>query len=302
MPDTKSVRVQLREDTKERLKEIALRFDCTYGGEPSLTALLSDIASGQLQLTSFAQKQKSEGLIIQLSIILPFYFSGIIYLISKSIAASKGNIYELNTNYFANSNETQKGILNILVHLPNLNALKHLLKNLHSITLDSLCGFNEDKLEQIQILESQYYHELKQSNQLLMEALGKDIEADEISATKEKIKSSILKSKAKLIIDIRCTLGMEITVKNEPGIASEITKIIAESNILISNMNVKRDNQNKGLSHIELYLFFQPFSFKEAQAGIEKINRVQKLIEEKEAVVNVEVLDMMVLQSPPNFR
>jgi hypothetical protein len=299
MPDTKSVRVQLREDTKDRLKEIALHFNCTYGGEASLTTLLSDIASGQLQLTSFTQKQKTEGLIIQLSIILPFYFSGIIYLISKSIAESKGNIYELNTHDFTESAAKNRGLINILIHLPELDALTFLLKKLYSIELEALKEFNESKLEQIQILENQYHYELKQNNQLLMEALGKDLDQNDISKVNEAITSNILNSKAKLITDVRCTLGMSIAVMNEPGMASRITKIIAENNILVSHMNVRRDNKDKNLSCIEIYLFFQPFSFKEAQSGIEKISFIQKSIEKETGVINVEVLDMMVLPSPP---
>jgi hypothetical protein len=298
MPDTKSVRVQLREDTKERLKEIALHFNCTYGGEASLTTLLSDIASGQLQLTSFTQKQKTDGLIIQLSIILPFYFSGIIYLISESIAESKGNIYELNTYDFKESAAKHRGLINILIHLPELDALTFLLKKLYSIELEALNEFNENKSEQIRILENQYRYELKQNNQLLMEALGKDLDTKDVSTINKKLTSNILESKAKLITDIRCTLGMSITVINEPGMASKITKIIAKNNILVSHMNVKRDNQDKKLSYVEIYLFFQPFSFKEAQTGIEKISFIQEKIKEVTGVINVEVLDMMVLPSP----
>jgi hypothetical protein len=281
MPDTKSVRVQLREDTKERLKELASQFNCTYGGEASLTALLSDIASGQLQLVSLnnTKKQSSDGLIIQISIVLPFYFSGIIYLVSKSIADNNGNIYELNTHEIVNSDDNQKGLINILVHVAEIEYMKKILGDLQLITLDSLYDFNKDKIEYIKSLESHYYRKLKQSNQHMVGDSG----------TNEKLQ-------AKLIIDIRCTLGVGIMVENKVGIAYEITGKIADLNILISHMNVRRDLENKEISHIEMYLFFQSFSTEEAVKGIESINSIKKTIKKMTGVKEVKDLDMMIFQ------
>lgn len=281
MPDTKSVRVQLREDTKERLKELALQFNCTYGGEASLTALLSDIASGQLQLTPLSgiKKQSSEGLVIQISMVLPFYFSGIIYLISKSIADNSGNIYELNTHELINSDENQTGLIDVLVHVPEIDCIKKILGDLQTITLDSLNNFNLDKIEYLNSLKSQYHHRLKQSNQLMVGDLGGN-----------------QKLHAKLIIDIRCTLGIGVMVENEIGIASKITEEIANLNILISHMNVKRDLENKDNSHIEIYLFFKSFSTGEAVKGIESINNIKKRIKRVTGVKEVKDLDMMIFQ------
>jgi uncharacterized protein with ACT and thioredoxin-like domain len=294
MSDAKSVRVQLREDTQKRLKEIALQLNCTYGSEPSITALLSNIASGQLQLTSLTsiQKQKSRGLIIQLSIILPFYFSGIIYLISDNIAESGGNIQELSTHEFMNSGINQKGILNILVEVDDLECLKNLLKNLNEITLSSLKKFNKNKEEQIDILENQFAREIKQSNLFMMDAIDGCPE----------LNLSNFKPKAKLIIDIRCTLGIGIRVENKKGVAADITEKIASKNILISYMSVKRDAKNKNISYIEIYLFFQPLSSIESKNGIKNIYEVKKSIEEVPGFLQIEDLDMMVLQLPLSLK
>jgi hypothetical protein len=57
MSSIKSTRVQLRPDLQEQIQEIALKFDCTYGGLPSITALLSDIANGQIELRRSAKSK-----------------------------------------------------------------------------------------------------------------------------------------------------------------------------------------------------------------------------------------------------
>ena len=295
MPDTKSVRVQLREDTKNRLKEIAIQFSCTYGGKPSLTSLLSNIANGQLQLTSLSansEKQNSSGYVIQLSITLPFYFSGIIYLITDSIAENCANILELNTHDFISSSEEKKGALNILIRLQKLEDLENLLKSLRDIKLDSLRNFNPNKTSKIDRLETQYINKLKQQLGELDEDL--DILLESNSEGKNL-------PKARLIDDIRCTLGISICVENKSGMAATVTKKIALENILISHISVKRNSQKKGFSNMELHLFFQPFSFKETQEGIKKIFDVIKSIEEENGVESAKISNILTMQTPLSF-
>jgi hypothetical protein len=139
MSSMKSTRVQLRPDLQEQIQEIALKLDCTYGGIPSITALLSDIANGKIQLQRPNSHSivgfKKKSLVIQLSMTLPGDLIGIVSLISGKISESECNILELNTKGY--------NILNILVELSEISKMKRLMENLYEIPVSSLKEFNK---------------------------------------------------------------------------------------------------------------------------------------------------------------
>jgi hypothetical protein len=272
-----SVRVQLRTGDRERLDEIALRFSCIYGGKPSLSILLSDIASGRIQLAALnlPKKQKREGVVIQLVLILPFYFKGIIYLITDSISNSNGNILELNTTDLINSDGSNFGIVNLLVQISSHKSIPRLIEKLNDIPLEHLREFNTDKDREIDNLEHDYFYQLKHYSR--------------------KSSKDLPKSEMKLIFETKCTLGLTIKLENKVGIASNITKKIAEENILISHMNVRQDEVNKGISFIDLHLFFDPSSGQKVQQGLENIENIKNSILGIKGIENVENLDVLFL-------
>jgi glycine cleavage system regulatory protein len=275
-----SVRVQIRPESRKKLDEIALQFSCTYNNKPSLTELLSEIANGNIQLTSSTSSQaqkKRDGFILQLTIFVPFYFVGIIHLVTKAISESKGNIIELETHRSTNQNEViEVGVMNILVQVNNIEDVQSLLNNIYNIKLKSLKELKLNPDKSIDKLEESYIFVLKQHH----------VSEEEINIDNKR-----------LIIEIRCTIGVTAEVNNTPGVASRLTEILADRGILISSMRVRQNQFDRNISSMDLHLFFHPFSASEAEQKLASIEHVKEeikgdKIDGKEYVLNVKNLDI----------
>jgi hypothetical protein len=283
MPNSSNtVRVQLRAEDRNKIDKIATQFSCIYGGKPSLSVLLSEIANGRIQVTAInhPDKQKQEGVVIQLVLSVPFYFKGIIYLIADKVSSSNGNILELNTTELINPNINPNrreicGMVNLLVQISSHKQIHGLLKSLDSILLEDLRKFNPDKKGEIDNLQFQY--SLHQQSYYTRKSSG-DVSLSEI----------------KLVVDTKCTLGLTVKIANKPGILSEITKTIAEEKILVSHLRVRRDEINKKVGFMDLHLFFDPSSQKDRK-GLENIESIKNSILGINGVENITDLDVLLL-------
>ncbi|MDJ0662861.1 MAG: hypothetical protein QNJ42_25740 [Crocosphaera sp.] len=213
-----SIRVQMSLETKKELERLAKIYNCFYKEKPSFSKLLSKIGSKELAIKpiNYGNKQDNLPLLI-LSIICPFDVNGIVAKITEIIADNQGNIFAINAKHEANN----LGILKIYLSLEKYEQkrLAKLLTSIYNLNLQSIQDFNN-------------FEKLRDTNDFL-KIHSKQNQRVAIKNEEDAIQEIY---KQKFVLNISCTFGIEIIVKNKSGILKFITEKIARNKFLISSL------------------------------------------------------------------
>ena len=241
-------RARLSARSKETVEKIAEQYNCTYGGKGSISDLLNKIADGHLVVKrpTISERKISGNSLIKLKIKAQTDIRGTIYIISKSIAESDGNILDIKL-----IKEEEIGIFQLLISLEGDDNLIKLLNKLLVIRIEDIQDFNDEKdLENKKIKRKFEYSSL------------------------EKFKQQ------SLLIDIGCIIGLKIDIPNKKGILSEITKIIADEKALIESVSQDFDAQGEN-AVIRLFLLLKLETETETETEVKKISTIMSKIRKK---------------------
>lgn len=262
MATRKSVRVQMLQETEDKLKELAIKYGCLYDGEPSISMLLNQITLGRLEIKgkiipdSVAEKQK----IFQLRIEIYQNIVGTIYVISETIANNKGNIISTRIKPHNNS-----GFLYILLSVQDDEKIANLVKELKEVKVESIEGYNSP---------TRLVNNIRSSDTAPIKLI-------------EELRESAL------IISITLTIGLEIIATDEIGLLAKISKACAKKNFLISGVEQElRGKPNKISIRLHLYL--------EEQGEYEipeQILEVSGLIEDIRHIAGIDSVERFAIES-----
>ncbi len=301
---SKSVRVQMSEETQKKLENLAENYDCIYNGKPSLSLLFSKIGKEELIIQPKELEIRSVNLsdpivpkldLLILTMNCPFNVNGIVAKVTEKIAEKEGNIFRINARHESDN----LGILKLHLSLGKYEQknLAKMLTSIYNITLEDIDKFN-------------YFENLRAADDLLRQHQASSI--TNIEKATDVIREVLHRN---VIINTSCIFGIEVTSKNKAGTLKKITEKIATNKILISSIvqnfnNLKEEDIVKVFLEIkipenQLNLLSLLNKKKQPKKDIEKvkktieeeqskkindeISKIQKIINELESDINLKV-------------
>lgn len=261
-PEDNTVRVRkvrLSAQDDQELEKIAKRYSCTYNRSPSLSKLLSRIASGHLSVSRselpLAKRTVSTVPLIELEIEVLSNLNGTLAEIAKRIGDCNGNIYRASA-----VEKSRNSNIKIALFIPKLlskdSNLKKLVKSLYEITVEHVWKFNEkekletllgviDPVEKLKYEHQKNYEQHKEEKEKhnFKKNQHKDREhgplkiEDYFDIRCHKIDNSNYRNR-KLVTKLICTIGYQIVIDNQPGTLAKLTREIAEKHISISSIDI----------------------------------------------------------------
>jgi hypothetical protein len=218
----KNFRVQLSDDLRQEIEQMAIKYGCVYAGKPSLSKFLAKLATKQLTIReAIPRKTRDKNYhLVRLYIQLPCNLNGVIYVISGMIGDAKINICKVI------SKESDNYSIFTLSCPPDTDI--HLFQNIRNITLNQVIEFNDsskikDYLSAIKDI-TEYTEE-----QLLSKRIIKELHGDK-----------------KIVTDLYLAFRFRITIENERKMIHYLLEKIADKKISIISLKVNTEIDNEG--------------------------------------------------------
>jgi hypothetical protein len=274
---TQVKRIRMSQQVDEQLKQLAQQNNCEYHGKPSINKLLSQIASGYLEIKKKSlSESKPEGVpLVQLEITVLSNLNGTIAQIANKLANFGVNIFQ------AKSKENAD-IIRLIVHIPeeikNKNTQKRhslieLFKSLEEITIERILDYNEYK--KLEKLLSALDSGARENYIFYKERIKNE------NSTEEKLLKEYLLDfygNQSIVKNINCMIGYRVVINNQAGTLAELTSKISEKffSIICLDIDVSPD---KNTNIIDLILGFYPLGSHEKV--FEKLSNIKTLMEKE---------------------
>lgn len=251
-----SVRVQMSSHTRQHLEAIAIDYGCLYGGKPSISGLIAQIADGRLKINSEIPYPCGELPVplLKMHLWLPSGLKGMFACIARTIADFGGNIYQAETV----SEVDRRGVASILFSLPENGDLAKLITALKNLRIQDVANFNQER----EILTA-----ISNPREVTLDDDTLDLRTHVVERLYGK----------KLVCKISCSIGLKILAKNKVGLLWKVAQAIAEQGFNISQ--VRQDfNAKDHLDLIEIFISLEPHPSMPISQDMDKIQTITNTI------------------------
>jgi prephenate dehydratase len=261
----KSFRVQLSDELRNKIEQIAKNYDCYYGEKASMSKFLAKIATGQLIIRESipwqADREKNNYL-IDLHVDLPSNLNGLIYEITKIFGKNNINICRAisreNNNY-----------ARFTLSCPKNVDMSNIFQEIKDIDLKKVFNLND--------------------NNKIYEFIKKIDDSDKPIKREDELKDENTRNfivhkygNQKIIKEIYLLLRFKIEIDNKPNELKELLKEIVKKRISIVSINVNTKTDGNGeqkTNLVNLLIGFYLFSdINISQEKIDKEHTIEELI------------------------
>lgn len=247
----KSFRVQLSDELRQEIENMAKKYGCFYGEKASMSKFLAKIATKQLMIREASpwKGQSDDNHLIDLHVKLPCNLNGLISEITRIFGDLKINICKV----ISNENDSYS---RFTLSCPKNIKLQSLFDEIKNIKFEDVAEFNNSS-KIIDFLRA-VGDDLSSREEDFLREIG-----DNLNDKEEEEKKSILEKsyRNQIVKDLYLVLRFRIDIKNEPKQLHFLLKKLSENKISVISIKIdtKIDNDGEQKTNIiNLLIGFHP--------------------------------------------
>lgn len=259
--------------TQQRLNDLAVQYNCLYGGKPHISGLLAQIADERLQLKKEVTYEVSEPDIplLKLRLWFPIPLRGIFARVAQTIANYQGNIFQAQ----AISEVDRRAVASILFSMPENSDLKKLMNDLQELRLQDVARYND---------EDAIFRANCHFPEDTLDGEIDPLSASEAGTHRNRITERIYNRK--LLRKLSCSIALKIIAKNQVGLLAKVTDTIAQQGFFIDSVHQEFDAIDH-LDIIELLISLEPPLSLQISQDMEKIQTIAHTLGKIPAIQDV---------------